>query len=182
MGGYSFSFTRWRGVVLKELLQLRRDHLTFGMIVGIPVMQLLLFGYAINSDPKHMPTALILGEQTRLTRSIVTALSNSEYFSVIKSLNEETARTALSRGDIQFVVSVPSDFSRRLLRGERPAILMEADATDPTATGGALGALQGIMQSVVEKELDGALSHLRGTEDAFSIITHKLYNPEGLTH
>lgn len=182
MRGHSFSLNRWWGVVLKEFLQLKRDRLTFGMIVGVPVIQLLLFGYAINSDPKHMPTALILGEQTHFTRSIEASLSNSGYFSIIKTLDEESARVALSRGDIQFVVSVPSDFSRRLLRGEHPTILMEADATDPTATGGALGALQGVIQSVVQKEFIGALSYLQGTEEAFSIITHKLYNPEGLTH
>ena len=177
----AFSCTRWWGVVLKEFLQLRRDRLTFGMIVGVPVIQLLLFGYAINSDPKHLPTALILGEQTPYTRSIEASLTNSGYFSIVKTLDEESARAALARGDVQFVVSVPSDFSRRLLRGEHPSILVEADATDPTATSGALGALQGIVQSASRKEFTGALAHLQGTEEPFSVIVHKLYNPEGLT-
>ncbi len=181
MGGHAFSLNRWLGIVIKEFMQLRRDRLTFGMIVGIPVIQLLLFGYAINTDPKHLPTALILGEQTRFTRSIEASLSNSAYFSIIKTLDEARARTALARGDILFVISVPTDFSRRLLRGERPEILIEADATDPTATSGALGALQGVVQSVAQKELTGALAHLQGTDAAFSIIAHKMYNPEGLT-
>ncbi len=181
MGGHAFSLNRWLGIVIKEFMQLRRDRLTFGMIVGIPVIQLLLFGYAINTDPKHLPTALILGEQTRFTRSIEASLSNSDYFSIIKTLDEASARTALARGDILFVISVPTDFSRRLLRGERPEILIEADATDPTATSGALGALQGVVQSVAQKELTGALAHLQGTDAAFSIIAHKMYNPEGLT-
>ena len=177
----AFSCTRWWGVVLKEFLQLRRDRLTFGMIVGIPVIQLLLFGYAINNDPKHLPTALILGEQTPYTRSIEASLANSGYFSIGKTLDEEGARAALARGDVQFVVSVPSDFSRKLLRGERPSILVEADATDPTATSGALGALRGIVQSVSKKDFTGALAHLQGTEEPFSFIVHRLYNPEGLT-
>lgn len=177
-----FSPTRWWGVVIKEFLQLRRDRLTFGMIVSLPIIQLLLFGYAINSDPKHLPTALVLGEQSRFTRSLAAALENSAYYSIVKNLDEKSARHALARGDVQFVISVPSDFSRRLLRGERPAILVEADATDPTATGGALGAVQGIAQAVAEKELTGALAHLRASPEAFSIQAHRLYNPEGLTH
>lgn len=176
-----FSFTRWWGIVLKEFLQLRRDRLTFGMIVGLPVVQLMLFGYAINSDPKHMPVALVLGEQTQFTRSIEAALRNSDYFSIVGTMDEETARHALAKGEVYFVVSVPTDFSRRLLRGERPAILVEADATDPTATSGALGALPGIVRSVVEKDLTGALAHLQGTSEAFSMLVHKKYNPEGLT-
>ncbi len=169
-------------MVLKEFMQLRRDRLTFGMIVGLPVVQLLLFGYAINSDPKHLPTALVMGEQTSFTRSIESALTNSEYFSITTTMDEETAGKALSRGEVQFVVSVPADFSRRLLRGEKPSILVEADATDPTATSGALGALQGGIDSVAEKEFSGALAHLGGAGSAFSIITHRMYNPEGLTH
>ncbi len=176
-----FSFTRWWGIVLKEFLQLRRDRLTFGMIVGLPVVQLLLFGYAINSDPKHMPTALVLGEQNRFTRSLEAALRNSEYFDIIGTMDEEAARHALARGKAYFVVSVPAGFSRAILRGERPAMLVEADATDPTATSGALGALQGIIQSVAEKDLNGALAHLRGKPEAFSVRIHKKYNPEGLT-
>ncbi|MCR5563774.1 MAG: ABC transporter permease [Desulfovibrio sp.] len=178
----AFSFTRWWGVVMKEFLQLRRDRLTFGMIVGIPVIQLVLFGYAINSDPKHLPTALVLGEQTGFTRSIETALHNSEYFSLVTAADEQEARTLLAQGKVQFVVSVPQDFTRRLLRGEHPAMLLEADATDPTATGGALAALQGIVASAASRECRGALAFLRGKPDPFQFIVHRLYNPEGLTH
>ena len=177
----AFSFTRWWGIVLKEFLQLKRDRLTFGMIVGLPVVQLLLFGYAINNDPKHMPTALVLGEQSQFTRSVEAALRNSEYFSIVGTMTEKQAQHALTKGEVYFVVSIPADFSRRLLRGERPTILIEADATDPTATSGALGAVQGAIQSVSEKDLTGPLAHLRGTSDAFSIQVHKKYNPEGLT-
>lgn len=176
-----FSFTRWWGIVLKEFLQLRRDRLTFGMIVGLPVVQLLLFGYAINNDPKHMPAALVLGEQSQFTRSVEAALRNSEYFSIVGTMTEDEAQHALTKGKVYFVVSVPTDFSRGLLRGERPTILIEADATDPTATSGALGAVQGAVQSVTAKDLTGPLAHLRGTPDAFSIQIHKKYNPEGLT-
>ena len=176
-----FSFTRWWGVVVKEFLQLKRDRLTFAMIVGIPIMQLLLFGYAMNSDPKRLPTALVLGEATPLVRSVEAALKNSDYFAVTTALDEAGARRALSQGEMQFVVNIPTDFTRRVLRGERPALLVEADATDPTAAGGALGALSGIISSVAERELTGPLAHLRGSPEAFSVIVHRLYNPEGLT-
>ena len=176
-----FSFTRWWGVVIKECLQLRRDRLTFAFIVGVPVMQLLLFGYAINSDPKHLPTALILGENSAFARSFEAALKNSDYFRVITRLDEATARRALKLGEVQFVVNIPAGFSRRLLRGERPLILVEVDAADPTATSGALGTLQGLVLAVAGRELTGSFAPLRGQTPAFSVITHRLYNPEGLT-
>lgn len=176
-----FSFTRWWGVVIKECLQLRRDRLTFAFIVGVPVMQVLLFGYAINSDPKHLPTALILGENSAFARSFEAALKNSDYFRVITRLDEARARRALKLGEVQFVVNIPAGFSRRLLRGERPSILVEADAADPTATSGALGTLQGLALAVARRELTGPLAPLRGQTPAFSVITHRLYNPEGLT-
>lgn len=178
----AFSFTRWWGVVVKEFLQLRRDRLTFGMIVGIPVIQLLLFGYAINGDPKHLPTALILGEQSSFTRAVEAALRHSDYFSIFTVADEHEARRLLVQGEVQFTVSVPSDFTRRLLRGERPPLLLEADATDPTATGGALAALQSLVSSVTSRECSGALAHLRGKSEAFRFVVHRLYNPEGLTH
>ena len=176
-----FSITRWWGVVIKEFLQLKRDRLTFAMIVGIPIVQLLLFGYAINSDPRNMPAVLVLGEQTPFTRSLAAALDNSDYYSIMETTDEERARRALSTGEAQFAITVPSDFTRRLLRGEKPSLLVEADASDPTATGGALGAIQGIVQSVADKELKGPLASLRGSPEAFSIQVHRMYNPEGLT-
>lgn len=178
----AFSFSRWWGIILKEFIQLTRDRLTYGMIVGLPVVQLLLFGYAIDNNPKHMPTALILGEQSQFTRSIESALRNSDYFSIVDVMDEKTAKEALTKGKVYFVISIPSDFSRNVLRSEHPAILIEADATDPTATSGAISATQGIIQSVVEKELIGSLAHLKGSPEAFSIQVHKKYNPEGLTH
>ena len=177
-----FSFSRWWGMVIKELLQLKRDRLTFAMIVGIPIMQLVLFGYAINSDPKRLPTALVLGESTFLTRSLEAALRHSDYFRVFAVTDEAGARQALALGEAQFVVSIPADFTRRALRGERPALLVEADATDPTATAGALAALSGVVASTAEREFTGPLARLRGVPEPFAVITHRLYNPEGLTH
>ena len=177
-----FSFSRWWGIVLKEFLQLRRDRITFGMIVGMPIIQLVLFGYAINSDPKHLPTAVVVSEQSEFTRSYLAAMKTSGYFDFVAELqSEEAAREALARGDVQFVVNFPADFTRRLLRGERPALLIEADATDPAAAGAAIASVRELATFVARKDLKGTLAPLAGGEAPFEVRVHKLYNPEGLT-
>jgi ABC-2 type transport system permease protein len=177
-----FSFTRWWGIVLKEFLQLRRDRITFGMIVGVPIIQLLLFGYAINTDPKHLPTAVVSADRSEFTRSYLAAMKNTEYFAFTgETPNEEAARAALARGDVQFIVNIPADFSRKLVRGERPALLIEVDATDPVAAGAAIGSVRELSSSVAQKDLKGALAPLAASPAPFEIRVHKLYNPEGLT-
>jgi len=168
--------------VLKEFLQLKRDRITFGMIIGVPIAQLVLFGYAINSDPKHLPTAVVVSEQSEFTRSYLAAMKTSGYFDFVAELqSEEAARAALARGDVQFVVNFPADFTRRLLRGERPALLIEADATDPAAAGAAIASVRELAASVARKDLKGTLAPLAGGEAPFEVRVHKLYNPEGLT-
>ncbi|TAM39870.1 MAG: ABC transporter permease, partial [Burkholderiaceae bacterium] len=177
-----FSLVRWWSIVLKEFLQLKRDRITFAMIIVIPIVQLTLFGFAINTDPKQLPTAVILGDQSVFTRSFVAAMKNSDYFNVVETLpDEEAGRRALAQGRVQFVLNVPVNFSRRLLRGERPSLLVEADATDPSATGSALAALPVLVQSVSGKDLTGPLAHLNGAPAAFDVQVHRLYNPEGIT-
>ena len=177
-----FSWSRWWSIVLKEFLQLRRDRITFAMIIGLPIIQLTLFGFAINTDPKHLPTAVVMGDRSAFTRSFVAAMTNSSYFDIVETLpDEEAGRRALAQGRVQFVLNIPVDFSRRLLRGERPSLLVEADATDPTATGSALAALSGLVQPVADKDITGPLAHLNGRPAAFEVQVHKLYNPEGIT-
>ncbi|MPW15349.1 ABC transporter permease subunit [Paraburkholderia sp. CNPSo 3157] len=177
-----FSVTRWWGIVLKEFIQLRRDRITFGMIVGLPILQLALFGFAINNDPKHLRTAVVISDDSPFSRSFVAAMQNSDYFNIVETLPDDAAgRHALAQGNVQFVVSIPVDFSRRLLRGERPALLVEADATDPTATQAPLATLPGLVQSVADKDITGPLAHLNGAPAAFDVQIHKLYNPEGIT-
>ena len=177
-----FSWARRWSVVLKEILQLRRDRVTFGMIVGIPIVQLTLFGFAINSDPRHLPTAVIVAEHSEFTRSLVAAMQNSSYFDVVETLPDEAAgREALAKGRVQFVLNVPAGFTRRLLRSERPAVLLEADATDPAAIGMALAAAQQLAASVAAKDLRGPLAGLAGGAPPFEVRVHRLYNPEGIT-
>ena len=178
----AWSFTRLGSIVHKEFLQLRRDRLTFGMIIGIPIVQLMLFGYAINTDPKHLRTAIIQADHSEFTRSYLAAMKTTGYFDIVRELPDEAAgRDALARGDVQFVVSIPSDFTRDLLRGGRPALLLEADATDPSATGLAIASVRDLVAVVARKDLTGPLAPLGGVVPPFDVRVHKLYNPEGLT-
>src|SRR5499427_1498016 len=177
-----FSVARWWGIVTKEFLQLHRDRLTFGMVVGMPIIMLIVFGYAINTDPRHLHTAVLRGDQSEFTRSYLAAMKTSGYFEFVRELeSEEDARAALARGDVQFVVNIPADFTRRLLRGERPAMLIEADATDPAAAGAAIASVRELALSVSKKDLKGALAPLAAGQAPFEVRVHKLYNPEGLT-
>jgi ABC-2 type transport system permease protein len=178
-----FRLGRWWAIVVKEFLQLRRDRITFAMIIGIPIIQLVLFGYAINTDPKHMPTMVRVADDSEFARSVVAAMANSDYFEIVgEAPDEESARHALAQGRAQFVLTVPAGFARALLRGERPAMLLEADATDPTATGMALAAMSAIADGVARRDLRGPLARLRGdATPAFTIDVHRLYNPEALT-
>jgi ABC-2 type transport system permease protein len=177
-----FRGARWWSIVRKEFLQLRRDRITFAMIVAIPIIQLTLFGYAINSDPKHLRTGLLVEDHSEFTRSFVQGMQASNYFDLAEELpNEQAARTELARGKLQFVLTIPPDFTRRLLRGERPALLLEADATDPSATSNAIVAAQHLPQSVASKDLVGPLAGLAGGQPPFEVRLHNLYNPEGIT-
>jgi ABC-2 type transport system permease protein len=177
-----FSWSRWSGIVVKEFVQLRRDRLTFAMIVGIPVMQLLLFGFAINSDPKDLPTAVLSQDNSTQARTLVSAIQASGYFRVVAHLqSEEEAAQALASGRAQFVVTIPVRFARTLVRGERPVLLVEADASDPAATGNAIGALPQIAASALRHDLRGSLAPLQPQDAPVDVRVHRLYNPEGVT-
>ena len=177
-----WSFSRFWGIVVKEFLQLRRDRITFAMVLGVPVAQLLLFGYAINTDPKDLPTAVIAADHSEFTRSYLAAMKTTGYFDIVGELpDEEAGRAALARGDVQFVLNIPVDFTKKLLRGERPALLVEADATDPSAMGTAIASVQQIVEQVARKDLSGPLAKLTGGAPPFTVQLHKLYNPEGIT-
>ena len=167
---------------MKEFVQMRRDRLTFGMIVGIPVVQLMLFGYAINGDPKHLPTAVLMADTSQYGRSVLSALKNSDYFRFVREVHTEAeAEEALSRGEVQFVVTVPENFSRNLLRGDKPAILVEADATDPSATGNAIASLRTLVNSGVQHDIKGPLAFLAGVDPPVKLLVHARYNPEGIS-
>jgi ABC-2 type transport system permease protein len=178
-----FTFHRLWAMVLKEFIQMKRDRLTFGMMVGIPLMQLVLFGFAINSDPKHLPTALRIADHGPFARTLVAALRTSGYFNLVtEAATEAEARRLLRLGDVQFVINIPEGFSRQLLRGERPTLLIEADATDPAATGPALSAIRAIADHVLDRDLVGPLARLRAKAGPIDFQIHAHYNPENITH
>ena len=177
-----FSLQRWLGILVKEFIQLRRDRLTFAMIIGIPVLQVLLFGFAINADPKHLPTAVLSQDQSVYSRTLVAAMQTSGYFRIEAPLESEAElEQRLARGDVQFVITIPADFSRKLVRGEQPVLLVEADATDPAATSNALSALQRIGSDALARDLRGPLADRQPGAPAVDLRIHRRYNPEGIT-
>ncbi len=177
-----FSLRRFWTMVIKEFIQMRRDRVTFGMMIGIPLLQLVLFGYIINSDPKHLPTAVLLRDHGPQGRTLLHAIRNSGYFDFVREARTEAeAHDLLARGDVQFVVNIPEDFTRGLLRGDQPAVLVEADATDPAATGNALSALRALMTTALQNDLQGPLAFLAQTEPAIDLRVHAMYNPEAIT-
>lgn len=178
----TFSVSRWWAIVVKEFIQMRRDRMTFGMMVGIPLMQLILFGFAINSDPKRLPTAVLVADESVYARTLLHAIENSGYFHIVERVySEEEIRRGLALGEVQFVLTIPPNFSKQLVRGEHPVLLLEADATDPATMSNALGTLQMLVQNVLDRDLKGHLQHLRHPPPAFELRVHRQYNPEGIT-
>lgn len=175
----SFAPARCAAMLRKEFLQMRRDPFTIALTVGMPLVQLLLFGYAINADPKNLPTVLVSADHSRYERTLVAALANTGYFAFApETLSEEAARRALDRGEAQFALTLPPDFARAIDRGERPAALLEADASDPTAVANAFAAAAALPPRALARDLPGA----KASEAApFELIFHRRYNPEGLT-
>ena len=178
----SFNFHRFIAIVLKEFIQMRRDRLTFGMMVGIPMVQLILFGFAINSNPKHLPTAVYAADNSPFARTLIWALRNSSYFDITREAHSVAEiQNWLAKGKVQFAVTVPVDFSRHLLRGEKPELLLEADATDPSAVGFAQAAVNQLATTVINRDLTGHLLKLRASAPPFNLITHQHYNPESIS-
>lgn len=176
-----YSWFRLWAIISKEFIQMRRDRATFAMIVAIPIMQLIMFGYAINNDPKHLPTAVVSADQSNWSRTFLQGLQNSGYFNVDRMVNEAEAKRLLATGQTQFVVNIPPNFAHDLVRGARPSVLIEADATDPVTTGNALASVNTIAQSVFNLDLQGALHYLNGSPPPIDVRIHALYNPEILT-
>ncbi|MER9693973.1 ABC transporter permease [Mesorhizobium sp. M0179] len=177
-----FSFARLGALLIKEFIQMRRDRITFAMMLGVPLLQLVLFGYAINNDPKSLPAALVATSNDPYTRAIVAALQTTGYYRFDHvAQSAEDAEFLMARGDVAFVVTIPADFGRRVERGDNPQILIEADATDPAAASGAI--------STLSKVASQALLRAQGMQEAASeaargqldVVVHQRYNPEGIS-
>jgi len=176
------SFSRMMAVLTKEFTQLVRDRLTYAMIIGIPIIQLLLFGYAINTDPKHLPTAVLVQDQGQFARSVVGSLQRSEYFSIDHVARSPAEMDELiERGAVQFAITIPGDFTRRVVRRDKPQILVEADASDPAATGAAVAALASLPIEALKHDLTGPLAPIAAAPRPFEVVVQRRYNPESIT-
>ncbi|MBO9543901.1 ABC transporter permease [Caulobacter sp.] len=174
------SGARILAVLIKEFIQLTRDRLTYAMILVMPIVQLLLFGYAINNDPRDLPTAVLVQDQGPMARSTLSALVNSGYFEIVRTATSpRELDDAVARGEAQFALTIPADFTRRVVRGDAPQILVEADASDPAATGGAIAALANLPRTALSRDLVGAVAKQGG--DPFEVVIHRRYNPEAIT-
>lgn len=174
------SGARILAVLIKEFIQLTRDRLTYAMILVMPIVQLLLFGYAINNDPRDLPTAVLVQDQGPMARSTLSALVNSGYFEIVRTATSpRELDDAVARGEVQFALTIPADFTRRVVRGDAPQILVEADASDPAATGGAIAALASLPRTALSRDLVGAVAKAGG--DPFEVVIHRRYNPEAIT-
>jgi ABC-2 type transport system permease protein len=177
----AFSSTRVLAVLAKEFIQLTRDRLTYAMLLGVPVVQLLLFGYAINTDPKQLPTAVLVQENSVFARSALSAIRNSGYFDIVAQVRTPAELDTLVRqGEVQFAVTIPGDFSRRVVRGDKAQLLVEADASDPAATGGAVAALAALPAEALRHDLVGSLAP-DAAPPPFEVVVHRRYNPENVT-
>jgi ABC-2 type transport system permease protein len=178
----AFDPGRVAAVMIKEFKQLTRDRVTYALMLLLPVIQLLLFGYAINTEPRHLPTAVLVQEDSILSRDIVGALKRSAYFDLTVQARTPAELDRLIRdGTVQFAVTVPGDFTRRVARGDQAQILVEADATDPSATGGAVAALAALPGQALAHDLKGALSPRGQAVTPFDVVVHARYNPEAIT-
>jgi ABC-2 type transport system permease protein len=173
---------RMWAMIVKEFVQMRRDRMTFATMIMVPILQLVLFGYAINTDPKHLPTAVLVRDDGPLTRAVLAALKNTDYFDFRQQVRSAEDLDRLVRtGEVQFAVEIPASFERDVRRGDRPAILLIADATDPVATGTAIAAVQGVIDSALKRELRGPDAAMAAAPAPFQIIVQRRYNPEGIT-
>lgn len=177
-----FSLARLRAMLMKEFIQMWRDHITFAMMLIVPLMQLLLFGFAINNDPKSLPSALVALSNDHYTRAMISALETTNYYRfdhVVHSAAEADA--LLANGSVSFVVTIPSDFARRVDAGDRPQLLIEADATDPSVASGAISTLSTVASQALLREQGRQAEAENASRSQLEVVVHRRYNPEGIS-
>lgn len=177
-----YSFGRLWAIIVKEFIQIKRDRGTFAMIVGLPIVQIILFGYAINSDPKHLPTIVVDASPGVFSRTLIHGLSNTDYFKILPlTTSEQNAEKMLAQSKAQFIIQIPPGFNEEFVKGRHPQVLLEADATDPAATGNAIAAAYQVIQSVFNPDLKGPLHYLKSGPPPINLVVHAKYNPEIIT-
>ncbi|TJV06328.1 MAG: ABC transporter permease [Mesorhizobium sp.] len=177
-----FSFARLGALLIKEFIQMRRDRITFAMMLGVPLIQLVLFGYAINNDPKSLPAALVATSSDPYTRAIVAALQTTGYYRFEHvAQSAEEAEFLMARGDVAFVVTIPADFAKRVERGDNPQILIEADATDPAVASGAISTLGTVASQALLRAQGMQEAAAEAARGQLDVVVHRRYNPEGIS-
>jgi ABC-2 type transport system permease protein len=176
------SLRRLRALIAKEVIQMRLDRITFAMMLGVPLMQLVLFGFAINNDPRALPAAIVTASHDQYSRAMISALELTDYyrFEHVTDSAEEAERL-IQRGDVAFVVTIPSDFGARVVRGDRPRILVEADATDPAAASGAISTLGTVASQALLRATGAEAAAAEEAEGRLEVVVHRRYNPEGIS-
>ncbi len=173
-----FSPARLSALLIKEFIQMRRDRVTFAMMLGVPLMLLILFGFAINNDPKRLPAALLSMSNDVYSRAMVSALENTGYYRFDHiARTEAEADLLMARGDVSFVVTIPADFGRRVERGDHPQILIEADATDPSVASGAISTLGTIASQALLRAEGNSETAAENAASQLDVVVHRLYNP-----
>ena len=177
-----FSFARLGALLIKEFIQMRRDRITFGMMLGVPLMQLVLFGFAINNDPKSLPAALVATSNDHYTRAMVSALEMTGYYRFDHvPQSEAEAEALMASGAVSFVVTIPADFARRVESGNSPQILIEADATDPSVASGAISTLSTVAATALLREQGIQVQADEAAKSQLEVVVHRRYNPEGIS-
>lgn len=177
-----FSWRRCGAMLFKEFTQMARDRLTFAMMVAVPLVELVLFGYAINNNPHHLPSALVSADQTVMTRQLEKSLQNTDYFNFISHPRTiKAAERELASGKVLFVVRIPPNFTRDLIHGNKPEVLIEGDATDPVGVANSLSAVSALQYTLFKPVFIGPLRHYQQNDPAFKMITHARYNPDDIT-
>jgi ABC-2 type transport system permease protein len=173
---------RMWAMIVKEFVQMRRDRMTFATMLFVPVLQLTLFGFAINTDPKDLPTAVLVRDDGTLTRAVLAAIKNTDYFDFKAQVRSADELDRLVRsGTVQFAIEIPASFDRDVRRGDKPSVLVIADATDPVATGTAISAVQGVIDTALKRELRGPDAAVTDKSQPFQLVLQRRYNPEGIT-
>ncbi|MGU3524848.1 ABC transporter permease [Enterobacteriaceae bacterium C23F] len=179
---FRFSLTRWLGIVFKEINELRRDRVSIGMVFFTPLLQLVILGYAVNMDPRTIPTALLNYDTERMGQVFVTAAQNTDYFAMLPVASEKEAEEAFIKGDVIFIVTIPKGFTQKLLRGEKPQILIQGDAIDPMTTGNALSAIVQASKNMFRHDLPNSVHGAAAKQgDDIELVIHRMFNPEGIT-
>ncbi|KTD83102.1 ABC transporter permease [Legionella waltersii] len=175
---YKYPFLRFRAILKKEFIIMKRDYVTYIFLIILPFCQMIIFGNIINTDARHLPTVVINNDHSIFTNRLIAGFRNTEYFD-IKAITDDSknAEALIKKSKIQFIITIPKDFSRDIIKNKHPHILVEGDATDPVAVGGAFRAAVNLADTVFDEELKGPLAYLKKKEPVYSVEIHSLYNP-----